>query len=579
MDSTILTNHLNTTTIGILFVITTLIYVLFFSSFKVGHHHNKHKEPPMVDGAWPILGHLPLLLRGSISSQPVHTAFAAIADEYGPLFAMKLGSRKMVVLSNSEIAKECFTKNDSFVSSRPIFVSPEILGYNGAMFSFMPYGSYWRELRKIMNLELLSNQRVEQLSHVRVSEVQASMKELLNFWSTQKNESGYVFLDIKQWFKELIFNMVLRMIVGKRVFGTMDLESEVKAKKCLKVFTDYMHALEEFTVGDAIPFLRWLDLGGREKVMREVSKEMDKILSEWLDDHRKKMDYEDGKEATSYERDFIDVMLSSLSHGKIDAFDADTICKATTLSVIVGAIDTSPTALTWAMCLLLRNPGVLGKAKEELDKKIGKERCINESDINKLVYIQAIVKETLRLYPPVPLSVREFAENTNLGGYDIERGTILFTNIWKINTDSSVWSDCLEFQPEKFLTTHKDVDFRGQHFDLLPFGSGRRICPGISFGVQIIHFILASFLHSFEISSMEDVDMTGTQVGTYEKATPLKVYPPPFQALVNLLEAKFDLFGAKTNTYIQGGPLRQELKHRDELTMESHRAALNRLPW
>ncbi|MED6151515.1 hypothetical protein PIB30_083233 [Stylosanthes scabra] len=176
------------------------------------------------------------------------------------------------------------------------------------------------------------------------------------------------------------------------------------------------------------------------------------------------------------------------------------------------------------MCLLLRNHKVLEKAKEELDKKIEKERCINDSDINKLVYIQAIVKETLRLYPPAPLTTREFTENANLGGYHIEKGTILLTNVWKINTNPSVWSDWPEFKPEKFLTTHKDVDFKGHHFDLLPFGSGRRMCPGISFGVQIIHFILASFLYSFEISSMEHVDMTGTLGAVYAKATPLKIY-------------------------------------------------------
>ncbi|MED6194486.1 hypothetical protein PIB30_029006 [Stylosanthes scabra] len=499
MNYSILTNYLNTITIiGILFVVTTIIYVLFFRSFKVGHHHNKHnKEPPTVDGAWPILGHLPLL-HGSTSSQPLHKALGAIADEYGPLFTMKLGSRKVVVLSNSEMAKECFTKNDFFVSSRPNLVSFENVGYNGAMFGFAPYGSYWRELRKVVNLELLSNQRIEQLSHVRVSELQASMKELHSVWSTQKNESGYVLVDIKQWFRELIFNIVLRMIIGKRLFGTMDLESEVKAKKCLKVITEFLDVMEEFTVGDAIPSLRWLDLGGREKAMKEVAKELDKIMNEWLDEHRKKMDYEDGKEASSYEQDFIDVMLSILSHGKIDAFDADTVNKATALNIIVGAIDTTSVTLTWVMCLLLRNPSVLEKAKEELDKKIGKERYINESDINKLVYIQAIVKETLRLYPPAPLTTREFTENINLGGYNIEKGTILLTNVWKINTDPNVWLDCLEFKPEKFLTTHKDVDFRGHHFDLLPFESGRRMCPGISFGLQIVYFILASFLHSFE---------------------------------------------------------------------------------
>lgn len=196
----------------------------------------------------------------------------------------------------------------------------------------------------------------------------------------------------------------------------------------------------------------------------------------------------------------------------------------------MGGTDTSTVTLTWAICLLLRTPHTLQRAKEELDTQIGKERFINESDINKLVYLQAIVKETLRLYPAGPLSApREFTEDCTLGGFHIRKGTRLITNLWKIQTDPSIWSDPLEFKPERFLTTHKEVDVRGNHFELLPFGSGRRICPGISFGLQMVHLTLANFLHSFEVlnASNDPIDMSEILGLTNTKATPLEVLIKP----------------------------------------------------
>jgi len=199
-------------------------------------------------------------------------------------------------------------------------------------------------------------------------------------------------------------------------------------------------------------------------------------------------------------------------------------------NLIAGGVDTTSVTLTWAICLLLRNPLILEKSKEELDTQVGKDRCVREPDIDKLVYLQAIVKETLRLYPAGPLSApREFSENCSLGGYDVRKGTRLILNLWKIHTDPNVWSDPLEFKPERFLTTHKDVDVRGHHFELLPFGGGRRICPGMSFGLQMVHLTLASFLHSFEIlnPSSVPIDMTETFGLTNTKTTPLEILIKP----------------------------------------------------
>lgn len=165
-------------------------------------------------------------------------------------------------------------------------------------------------------------------------------------------------------------------------------------------------------------------------------------------------------------------------------------------------------------------------AQEELDLKVGRERWVEDSDIANLVYMQAIVKETLRLYPPGPVSVpHEATEDCFIAGYQIPKGTRLFVNLWKLHRDPNVWSNPDEFIPERFLTNHANVDVLGQHFELIPFGSGRRSCPGITFALQVLHLTIARMLQGFSITTPlnEPVDMTEGLSITLPKATPLEV--------------------------------------------------------
>ncbi|XP_058773183.1 cytochrome P450 82A1 [Vicia villosa] len=525
-------NYLDTTTIAFISLISLLFFLFRFS--KVSHT----KEPPTISGSWPLLGHLPLMR----NTQTPHKTLGSLVDKYGPIFTIKLGATNALVLSNWELAKECFTKNDIVVSSRPKPVAVELMSYNQAFIGWAPYGAYWRQLRKIVTLEILSNRRVELLSHIRVSEVQTSIKELVNVWSNQvslqpillddtksSSTNDYVSVELKKWFAQLTLNMVLRMVVGKRCFGDVDEANKEEAKRFLENIRDFMRLIGTFTVGDGVPFLKWLDLGGHEKQMKKCAKKFDEMLNEWLEEHREKKGLGSDDKVVG-ERDFMDAMLLVLKDKPIEEFDVDTIIKATTLELILGGSDTTAGTLTWAMCLLLKHPHVLEKAKEELNTHIGKERCVSELDINKLVYLHAIIKETLRLYPPAPFSSpREFTKDCTIGGYHIKKGTRLMPNLWKIHRDPSVWPDPLEFKPERFLTTHKDVDVRGQNFELLPFGSGRRMCAGMSLGLHMVHYILANFLHSFEIlnPSPESIDSTEVLEFVSTKATPLEVLVKP----------------------------------------------------
>lgn len=490
----------------------------------------KGKTPPQALGGWPLFGHLPLLK----GPKPSHITLGAMADRYGPIFGIRVGVHRGLVVSSSEMAKECFTTNDLALASRPNLLAAKHLGYNYAMFGLAPHGPFWREIRKIATVELLSNRRLEILKQIRISEVATFLKELHNHWITKGNSdnpnSSLVSVEMKQRFSDLTLNVILRMVAGKRYSADAnDVDDVKKARLIQKELKEFFNLIGLFVPGDAVPGLGWLDLGGYVKAMKKTAKELDGIIGEWLEEHKRKRALLNNEEREK-EHDFMDVMLSVLDGPELGGFDADTINKATVLILIAGGSDTTAVTLTWALSLLLNNSHVLRKAQDELDSHVGKNRAVNESDMSKLTYIQAIVKETLRLYPSAPLSAPHvFHKDCTVGGYHVAAGTRLITNLWKIQTDPVSWPDPLEFKPERFLTTNRDVDVRGQHFELIPFGSGRRACPGTSFALQMVQFTLARFLQAFEIATPFDapIDMTESFGLTNSKATPLEVVVMP----------------------------------------------------
>lgn len=201
-------------------------------------------------------------------------------------------------------------------------------------------------------------------------------------------------------------------------------------------------------------------------------------------------------------------------------------------SMMLGGGNTPAETLTWAISLLLNHPDHLVKLQHELDDKVGKERQVVETDIKNLVYLQAVIKETLRLYPaggPL-LGPREAMEDCTVSGYHVKAGTRLIVNVWKIQRDEKVWIDASEFKPERFMgEEHEHVDLRGQQFVLIPFGSGRRSCPGATLAIQVLHLTLARLVHSFDLGLPGGlpIDMTESPGLTMPKKKPLQALLTP----------------------------------------------------
>ncbi|MQL82674.1 hypothetical protein Taro_015143 [Colocasia esculenta] len=491
------------------------------------------KLPPEPAGAWPVVGHLPMLGGKETAARTM----GRMADEYGSVFMLRLGAHRTLVVSSQEAARDCFTTWDRELASRPRSAAGKYLGYDYTMFGLAPYGPLWREMRKLVTVKLLSSARQENLRHLRTTELDMRIAELHEMCMNGGGGSQPKVVDMGEWLENTTFNVIARMVTGKRYFGGVDARDTVEGgdegqmRRFKKALTELLYLVGVFVPSDTVPWLEWLDLRGYIKAMKTTAKELDAVVDAWIEEHRQKRRSGVGKA-----EDFIDVMLATMEGVDLAGLDSDTVIKATVLlvqSMLLGGKDTSAVTMTWALALLLNHRRVLDNVRQELHLHVGNTRNVEEKDIQKLIYLHAVTKEVIRLYPVAPLSVpHEATADCRVGGYHVPAGTRLLTNLWKLHRDPQVWGpDAEEFRPERFLVTGETagMDVRGQQFEYLPFGSGRRICPGITFALQVMQLTIARLVHGFEMGTPdgEALDM-GEGLGLIlTKATPLEVLVTP----------------------------------------------------
>lgn len=483
-------------------------FIIFCSLWlsRTNNHGDKKKiQAPKPDGAWPILGHLPLLAG-------THTAFrilADMADKYGPVFRIQLGLHDALVVSSKEAVMQIFTTNDATFLSRPKSLALKYMGYNGALFALAPYGPLWREMRKTSTSHLLSQNRLEQLKPVRAMELTTCIKELYSV-CCKNGTVGSAKLNMSTWLQQVIINLMIQMIASKRYSTIGEGEMEKESMRFRKAFDDFFALVGAFDISNVVPFTEWMDLQGNRRAMKRTAKELDYFMTSWLNDHNQKRATQGSSDE---DRDFIDVMISLFgeSDGLTYGCKSVDVIKATVMTIVFAGADATFLTLTWAVALLLKHKKVLQRAQQELDIHIGKERWAEESDIKHLVYLQAILKETIRLYPAGPLSlVRESLKDCTIAGNYVPKGTQLFVNIWKLHRDSGSWTDPDEFQPERFLSGHGELDVRSPRFEFMPFGMGRRSCPGMTATMLMMQVTLARLLQGFDLRTPgnEPVNMT-----------------------------------------------------------------------
>ncbi|WCJ37981.1 cytochrome P450 family 82 subfamily C polypeptide 4 [Euphorbia peplus] len=495
-------------------ILATFTLILLLKLWKKQGFTNHKNLVPEAPGGLPIIGHFHRLRE----KKNLALILAEMADKYGSIFSLRLGVHRAVIISDHRAIKECFTINDKIIAFRPPSTQAQIVGYSGSSFGFAPYGPYWRNLRKLASIELLSSQRTQMLNYVQKSEVNYLVKDLF------KRCNSNLKIDMSECIQHMVFNMITRMVAGKRFYeGGKEVEN-VNGRRMSQVIKDFMNVAGELVPGDFIPLIGWMDFTGIVKKMKSISDEVGVIVDKWIEEHKlKKAEDEDNK-------DFLDVMLSVIEDEPSMGLDQATIIKGTTTAIILAGSDTTAITAIWVLSNLLNSKRALERCQEELDLKVGRNRCVEVDDLGNLEYLVATIKETLRLYPPGPLGVpRHVAEDCYISGYYIPKGTRLFLNFWKLHRDPEVWTNPEEFIPERFLTDKSHIDVTGNNFEYLPFSGGRRHCPGTNLAMQVLNLSLARLLQAFNFTnpSNKPLDMSIAQAIVLPREFPLEVVLTP----------------------------------------------------
>ncbi|KAJ9163818.1 hypothetical protein P3X46_023447 [Hevea brasiliensis] len=488
-----------------LFSLFVLLFLLFWHKFTGG---GKHKKSPPSPPKLPIIGNLHQ--QGKLP----HRSFHAFSKKYGPLMFLQMGHTKTLVVSSAEAAREMMKAHDIIFSNRPRTTAANIFLYGCLDIGFAPYGEYWRQVKKLGVIELLSLRRVQSFQFVREEEVAILLDKLRGACVAGAT------VNLSEMLLSVSNNIASRCVIGRRA----DDEAFGKSKfgelsrRIMVQFTD-------FSFGDTFPLLGWMDyLTGLIPRLKLSFREMDAFLDQVIEEHRI-LESDDPHHLAK--KDFVDILLSLQKNCTLDFQLTPDKLKAVLMDMFVGGTDTTSTTMEWLMAELIKDHKVMRKAQEEVRRIVGKKLKLEATDVDQMNYLKCIIKEALRLHPPAPLMVpRETSEIVELGGYEIPPKTTVHVNLLAIQTDPKIWDRAEEFLPERF--ENNPVDFKGQNFQFLPFGGGRRGCPGMAFGVASAEFVIANLLYWFDwkLPALDkDLDMTEVFGLTVHKKIPLRVAP------------------------------------------------------
>ncbi|OVA07937.1 Cytochrome P450 [Macleaya cordata] len=498
-------------------VILAFLVVFLFMLIKKGRgSKTQNRNSKLPPGPWklPLIGNL-----HNMSGLLPHHTLRDLAKKYGPLMHLQLGEVSAVVVSSPKVAEQFLKTHDLIFASRPQILSTEIMSYGYSDILFSPYGNYWRQLRKIVTLELLSTKHVQSFRSIREEEVSNLIQTISSMAGSSINLTERIF--------SLTTDITCRAAFGKKC-------------KDKEAFTSSMQEVVKlsggFEVCDLFPSLKILHvIGGMKRKLERIHGKVGRVLNNIIDDHRANRSSTMIKTTLDnileLEEDLVDVLIRIQKKGELEFPITTDNIKSVISDIFTAGTETSSTTLEWAMSEILKNPRVMVKVQAEVRRVFNGKRSIDETDIHKLDYLKLIIKETLRLHPPAPLLPRECRETCEIHGFEIPMKTKLIVNAWAIGRDQEYWSDADSFKPERFNGC--SLDYKGTNFEYIPFGAGRRMCPGVSFGIANIELPLAHLLYHFDWKlanglKPEDLDMSESFGATVRRRTDLNLIPIPY---------------------------------------------------
>ncbi|KAG0484190.1 hypothetical protein HPP92_008269 [Vanilla planifolia] len=462
-----------------------LVVLLYYSLSG----RSKRRAIPSPSG-FPLIGNLHQL------SLTPHRSLCKLSKKHGPIMLLHLGRIQTVVVSSAELAHEFMRIHDQCFASRPRMKASKFLLYDSKDLAFAPYGEYWRQLKKLSITQLLSAKMVQSFARLREREV----AQLVQSISSIASDGGVFSLsEVFNWFTS---GMVCKAVLNYSI------SDEKKKLLAEMIHVNTVYFVKAFAE-DYFPSLRWMDvLLGLEGKLKRHHKKWDAVLDAMIEEHISSSE-ERGSKGISFLDVLLDVQKKDFS--SVIHLTKEHI-KAILLVMIAAGTDSSFALLDWTMVELVRNPNLMRKAQEEIREIAQGEATVREEHLSKMHYLKAVIKESLRLHPPLPLLLpRECIQDCQINGYVIPKKTRVLINVWAIGRDPESWESPEEFKPERFLDC--PTDYNGNNFKYLPFGAGRRMCPGIQFATHTIELTLANLLCFFDWKlpdglKIEDMDMT-----------------------------------------------------------------------
>ncbi|XWS69247.1 hypothetical protein CRYUN_Cryun04dG0162900 [Craigia yunnanensis] len=464
---------------------------------------NHHVYSPQLRGpvGWPLLGTLPLM--GSLA----HRKLANIAASLGVtrLMTFSLGTTRVIISSHPDTAREILS--GSSFSDRPIKESARLLMFERAI-GFAPSGKYWRHLRRKAANHMFSPRRISCLQALR----QQVADEMLVEVRKGMEEKGLV--ELRGILQKGSLNNILESVFGSSVCLER-VELGLMVKEGYELIT-------MFNWEDYFP-LRFLDFHGVKRRCHKLSGKVRSVVGQIVKERKKAGDHVNGG------NDFLSALLTLPKEDQLS--DSDMV--AVLWEMIFRGTDTVAILLEWIMARMVLHQDIQAKVQQEIDACIG-HRCrhVQDSDLPNLPYLQAVVKEVLRMHPPGPLLswARLATHDVHVGKSFVPAGTTAMVNMWAITHDPAIWKDPWTFRPERFV--EEDVFIMGSDLRLAPFGSGRRVCPGKALGLATVQLWLARLLHCFRWlrGTAQHVDLSETLSLSLEMKKPLACQVVPRSA-------------------------------------------------
>ncbi|PHT43204.1 Cytochrome 71D7 [Capsicum baccatum] len=466
-------------------LVSFLLFMSFLFLLIQKWRKPKARLPP---GPWrlPIIGSVHHLTSGL-----PHRVLRNLSQKFGPIMYLQLGEVPTVVVSSSLMAKQILKTHDLVFASRPETMMGKIICYNCKDIAFSPYGEYWRNMRKLTVLELLSAKMVKSFSPIRQDE----LSNLLASIQSMDLDSPINLVEKLLWF--------MNASTCRSAFGNV-----CKDQRELITLIHQAQSLSGgFELADLFPSKKFLHgISGMESKLTKAHKKIDAVLDNIINVHRENRANGRSCNGESGTENLIDVFLRVMESGEFPVYLTNDNIKAVILDMFVAGSDTSSSTVIWALSEMMRSPHVMAKAQAEVKEAFKeKKTCDDETNLEKLNYLKLVIKETLRLHPPTPLLVpRESREETQIDGFTIPLKSKVLVNVWAIGRDPESWENPECFIPERF--ENNSIEFTGNHFQFLPFGAGRRICPGIQFGLSLITLPLAHLLYNFDWKLPEGIN-------------------------------------------------------------------------